>query len=67
MTKDEAIERAVAAAEKNRAAQAAANQAAQEYREAIYAALDAGNTITETYRAVGITRSRINQLIAQRK
>lgn len=55
------------AADANRSAQASASKAADAQRQAIYAALDAGHSITETYRAAGITRARINQLIQDRK
>lgn len=65
MGADELAELAEAAAENRRAIEAA-EVTAERQRTAIFAALDAGHSITETYRTAGISRGRINQLIQQR-
>ncbi|WP_141136448.1 hypothetical protein [Rhodococcoides kyotonense] len=65
---DEVLLSAVAAASAaNRAALRAAESAAAEQRAAIYAALDAGVSISAVYRTAEISRTRINTMIKERE
>jgi len=70
VTKAEGTEELLAtipiAMEKSHAARAAATQAADDRRRAIYEAVDGGATVAQVQRASGLTRARIEAILRDR-